>query len=41
MKFKESTLKLIYNFKSPVILRSIFDLMTRSSKNLLEMMVDI
>ena len=32
MKFKESTLKLIYDFKSPVILRSFFDLLIRSTK---------
>ena len=32
MKFKESTFNLIYNFKSPAILRSIFDLLIRSSK---------
>ena len=31
MKFKESTLKLIYDFKSPVIL-SFFDLLIRSTK---------
>ena len=32
MKFKDSALNFIYNFKSPIIFRSIFDLIVRSVK---------
>ena len=41
MKFKETTLKLIYNLKSPVILRSVFDLLTRSTKKFARFKFDI
>ena len=32
MKIKDSTIKAIYNLKSPSIFRSIFDLIVRSTK---------